>query len=268
MLRKEYCCKNDRYEKKRKEETEQEAEIKRLKREVERGKMEISKLKKLLEQFREAGDKYDEPRRSPSTDSLTLTHAAASTTERFEEDKTGGGDRGTGSTNLPPKKLSREEWNEEIQVRRAKKKTVIIEGLTLVTKEKKEELEGWMWNILQIKARVNKLERIEGGWKAELEEWKAKLKLMKEKTTLGDLGRGVWIKDDLTERQKEVKTWLEKEAEAWRLKGKRAGTGYQSLWVGDIYLQWDELEGELKLKREREERKLFRDSGRGRAGRQ
>ena len=48
----------------------------------------------------------------------------------------------------------------------------------------------------------------------------------------------------------------------------RAGTGYQSLWVDDIYLQWDELEGELKLKREREERKLFRDSGRGSAGRQ
>ena len=43
---------------------------------------------------------------------------------------------------------------------------------------------------------------------------------MKEKTTLGDLGWGVWIKDDLTERQEEVKTWLEKEAEAWRLKGR------------------------------------------------
>ena len=55
MLRKEYSCKNDRYEKKRKEETKQEAEIKQLKREVERGKMEISKLKKLLEQFQEAG---------------------------------------------------------------------------------------------------------------------------------------------------------------------------------------------------------------------
>ena len=213
MLRKEYSCKNDRYEKKRMEETKQEAKIKQLKREVERGEMEISKLKKLLEQFQEAGDKYDEPRRSPSTDSMTLTHVATSTTERFEEDKTGGDERGTGSTNLPPKKLSREEWNEEIQVRRAKKKTVIIEGLTLVTKEKKEELEGWIWNILQIKARVNKLERIEGGRKAELEEWKAKLKLMKEKTTLGDLGWGVWIKDDLTERQEEVKTWLEKEVE-------------------------------------------------------
>ena len=212
MLRKEYICKNERCEKKRKEETEQEAEIRQLKGEVERGKMEISTLKKLLEQFQEAGDKYDEPRRSPSTDSMTLTHVAASTTERFEEDKTGGDDRGTGSTNLPPEKLSREEWNEEIQVRRAKKKTVIIGVLTFVTKEM-EELEGWMWNILQIKARVKKLERTEGGCKAELEEWKAKLKLMKEKTTLGDLGWGVWIKDDLTERQEEVKTWLEKEVE-------------------------------------------------------
>ena len=54
---------------------------------------------------------------------MTLTHVAASTTERFEEDKTGGDDRRTGSTNLPPTNLSREEWNEEIQVKRAKKKT-------------------------------------------------------------------------------------------------------------------------------------------------
>ena len=67
----------------------------------------LKNTKKLLEQFQEAGDKYDEPRRSPSTDSMTLTHVAASTTERFEEDKTSGDDRGTGSTNLPPKKLSR-----------------------------------------------------------------------------------------------------------------------------------------------------------------
>ena len=54
---------------------------------------------------------------------------------------------------------------------------------------------------------------------------------MKGKTTLGDLGWGVWIKDD-------------------------------------ICLQWDELEGELKLKKEREERNLFRDNGRGSAERQ
>lgn len=144
--------------------------------------------------------------RPPSAEAMTLAHAAVSVAGGLEVADAGGGDGGTGLANPPPKRLSREEWDEEVQLRRAKKKTVIIKGLTLVTREKKEELEGWMWNILQIKARVNKLERIEGGLKVELEDWKSKLKLMKEKISLRDLGWRVWIWDDLTKRQEGLQT--------------------------------------------------------------
>lgn len=58
MLRKEYTCRHDRceeWEKKRKGEAEKEVEIEQLKREVERGRKEISKLNKLLEQCQEVG---------------------------------------------------------------------------------------------------------------------------------------------------------------------------------------------------------------------
>ena len=57
MLRKEHGFKDIKYEKcekgdkQRKEEIEKEAEIEQQRREVERGKMEISKLNKLLEQY-------------------------------------------------------------------------------------------------------------------------------------------------------------------------------------------------------------------------
>ena len=243
------------------EEIGKEAEIEQLRREVERGKMEISKLNKLLEQYQEGEGRSVTLGGPPSVEVTTLAHVAIPAAGGLGVAETGGGDRGTGVTT--PEKLSGEEWDEEVQLRRAKKKFVIIKGLTLVTKEKKEELEGWMRNIMQIKARVNKLERITGGWRVEFEEWKAKLKLMKEKTILRDLGWGVWITDDLTERQGEVQAWLEKEAEAWRSKGKKARTGYQRLWVDDVCLEWDELEGELKLRKEREEGSFFRDKGRG-----
>ena len=67
--------------------------------------------------------------------------------------------------------------------------------------------------------------------------------------------------DDLKERQEEVQTWLEKEAKAWMSKGKRAKTGFQRLWVDEVCLEWDELEEELKLKKEREKISFFRGNG-------
>ena len=39
--------------------------------------------------------------------------------------------------------------------------------------------------------------------------------------------------------------------------------GYQRLWVDDVYQEWEELEGELKLKRDKEERSFFSGNGRG-----
>lgn len=172
-----------------------------------------------------------------------------------------GKDKETG--NIPPRKLSQEEWSAEKEERRARKKNIYVSGLTLLKREKKEEFEDWVFHTMQIKIRVEKSERIGNDWKFKIEEWTKKLELMKLKMSLQRLGWGVWISDDLTDRQKEVQQWIEREADAWRQRGKIVATGYQRIRIDDTCLMWDELEGELRLKKDRDERELslFRKEG-------
>ena len=111
------------------------------------------------------------------------------------------------------------------------KENVIVKGLTLITREKKEEFEKWVWEEMGVKIRVEIMERIEAGWKVRLEELEKKVELMKNKAKLGQMNWGVWIADDHTERQKEVQGWLEREAGAWRRRGVTAKTEYMKIYI-------------------------------------
>ena len=155
------------------------------------------------------------------------------------------------NNNPLPNGTDEEEWEAEKKERWSRKKNILVKGLTLLTRHPKEELERWIWDTLQSEIRVEKMEKIEGGgWRARIEEWPKKLEVMRKKVCLSALGWGVWLTDDLTDRQKEVQKWLEKEAEAWRLRGKEAITGYQKLQVEGTWLEWDDQRGEMKLKPE------------------
>ncbi|XP_015121760.1 cyclin-dependent kinase 11A-like [Diachasma alloeum] len=183
--------------------------------------------------------------------------------ERVERDRVELKERGAeeeevGFNNPPPRKLTQEEREEELEMRRLRRKNMIIEGLTLITRTRKEELEHWLWETLGVRARVEKLDRREeGGLTVRMEERASKIEVMKEKTKLKELGWGVYISDDLTDRQKEVQAWLEREAENWRKTKKQAGTKYNCICVDGIWLEWDEVEGEMRQKvaRERTERR-------------
>ncbi|XP_011314404.1 trichohyalin-like [Fopius arisanus] len=157
--------------------------------------------------------------------------------------------------NPPPGKMTEEEWQVELDLRRSKRKNMIIEGLTLVTRTRKEELEKWMMEVLDLKVRIEKLDRREqGGWLARVEEVAHKKAIMKEKTRLKEKRWGVYITDDLTERQKEIQAWMEGEVRNWRKLQKEAWTGYNSICVEGTWLEWDEKEGILKQREKREER--------------
>ncbi|XP_011314663.1 golgin subfamily A member 6-like protein 2 [Fopius arisanus] len=188
--------------------------------------------------------------------------------------------------NPTPRKLEEEEWIAEKIKRRERKKGIIIKGLTLIEKRKKEELDRWMEETMGVKARVSKLDRVGNGtWRAELEEWETKAEIMARKQELKKLRWGVWITDDLTDRQKEVQTWIEREGENWRRLGHEVSTKYQKICVDGTWLCWDETEGTMKLEKkkanegyreEEEEAEQLRYSpppqqpfrGRGRGGRQ
>lgn len=125
-----------------------------------------------------------------------------------------------------PEKLSEEEWEREKQERRERKRNVIVKGLTLILKNKKEELEEWAQKVLDLKIRVESRRKIERGWRVTLDNLNEKRELLQRRTSLNEKEWGVWIKNDLTER----------ETEAWRKKGKNTRSGYCRIWIDDTCL--------------------------------
>ncbi|XP_015126995.1 uncharacterized protein LOC107048360 [Diachasma alloeum] len=112
-----------------------------------------------------------------------------------------------------------------------------------------EELERWFQKTLRVEVKVEGLERRQkGGWLIRAEDLDQKIMVMKEKTRLGEMGWGVYIEDDLTERQRVVQAWREKEARNWRRRGIQVETAYNSLMVDGAGLEWDEEKGELRQK--------------------
>lgn len=63
-------------------------------------------------------------------------------------------------------------------------------------------------------------------------------------------GKGIWIEDDLTQREKEVQRWLEKIKESEMLNGLEARTGYMKIMVQGEWYFWNEKESQLKKEKE------------------
>ncbi|XP_063994498.1 trichohyalin-like [Diachasmimorpha longicaudata] len=151
-----------------------------------------------------------------------------------------------------PNKLEPEEWEEERKERRERRKWIKIRGLELRTKQKKEAMEDWFLENLQEKVRVDKIEKIEGiegknGWRIKLEEMESKIRILKRKKELKGLRSSVWIFDDMTERQKIIQAWIEKQSVKWEKAGKFTKVGFQKLNVEGDWLTWDEEQHGMRL---------------------
>lgn len=168
-------------------------------------------------------------------------------------------ERGRDPPDAPPRGLRGQEWRNEMEERRERRKNVVIDGLTILEKEKKEALEEWVKKSMNLKVRVARLDRQgPSKWLARLEDMGHKKEMVREKGSLQALGWGVFLRDDFTLRQREVKGWLEREAERWRRRGKDAKTGYNWLTVDRTWVEFDEREGELRMKRQEREEKGHR----------
>lgn len=162
-----------------------------------------------------------------------------------------------------PRKLSDEEWEKEKEMRREKRKNVIVKGLTLISDQKEEELEKWIWNETDVRIRIEKMRRVEKGWKIKITELEKKIELMRNKTRIDQNRWGVWISDDYTERQKEIQQWMEEEAKAWEKKGKTVRVEYLKICVDGTWLFWDEKDGDIvqanRTDGNKEEKQRFRE---------
>ena len=63
------------------------------------------------------------------------------------------------------------------------------------------------------------------------------------------------LKDLLTKREKEITEWIEEFAQSLREEGKETQTGYLKIKINDMWLEWNEEEGDLSPSRERFQRR-------------
>lgn len=180
------------------------------------------------------------------------TEQEANWDENEKADSQGRPESGGINSNPPPRGLSQDEWDEELDERRARRKNVLVEGLTLLSRTKKEELEAFLQEEMGVTARVGKMIRLgDGGWLVTIEELEQKKEIMRARPRLKERGWGVYLKDDFTVRQIEVQEWLEREAASWNKGGWSTWAAYNSLCVDDTWLEWDEKEGGLRMKKAR-----------------
>lgn len=75
-----------------------------------------------------------------------------------------------------------------------------------------------------------------------------KLEMMRKKKELK--GTDIWIKDDLTKREKEVQKWLWEVAENEKKLGRRAEVRYMRINFGDGWWRWNEWSGSIEPQRD------------------
>lgn len=74
---------------------------------------------------------------------------------------------------------------------------------------------------------------------AELESMVDKLEVMVRKR---DLGKGIYVDEDLEKEEREVQKRLRWLAYKERLKGKRVDVGNGGMWIEERWYRWDEEE--------------------------
>lgn len=80
---------------------------------------------------------------------------------------------------------------------------------------------------------------------------------MKSKKNLG--GIGIWIEDDLTNREKEIQEWLGSLEKEERKNGLDVQVGYLKVRVQGRLYRWDEKKGRLEEQEMVAERGNFRE---------
>jgi flagellar biosynthesis GTPase FlhF len=140
--------------------------------------------------------------------------------------------------------------------RERRKRNVVIRGTDWGEESNEGAVEEFIKEKLKIEVGVEKTRKVKVGGKdkimiAMLKSWEEKLKVMREKSKLG---KGIYIDDDLTRRERELQQRLRGIARARREKGEWVKIGYKKLKIGYRWYRWNEREEKL----EEEERRVVK----------
>ncbi|XP_057318346.1 uncharacterized protein LOC130663242 [Microplitis mediator] len=164
-----------------------------------------------------------------------------------------------------PGPMAAEEWSEEFKERSRRRNTIYMWGDTDLGDKTNAELEGIIKLNLGEEVRIEKSIKMEMGYVIHLDSMKTKLRIMAKKSGLR--GKGLWVDDDLTERQAVVLQWLEAEVTRLRRDGQKARRNYMKVELNNEWWVWDEIRGDMRriteLQRVQDPSKNAQDQWRG-----
>lgn len=148
--------------------------------------------------------------------------------------------KGHSNTRKRPKWLNEDELERERQLRKRRKCNICIR----FEEENKELVRRKVERILRVELEGRKIRYGRSNkiilYCDNLEE---KERLMSQKKRLKN--EKIWMDDDETERQREVRAWMRQEADELRQKGYAVKIGYRKLIINQVVWRWSESEGNL-----------------------
>lgn len=150
---------------------------------------------------------------------------------------------GRGYLRALPDKLSRGELKFEMKERERRKRNIMVRGIRTVGGRRKEEVKELFKKYLGTDVYTGLIRAIGGGLVVEVIAMENKIEIMRRKSNLA--GSGIWIEDDLTEREKQVQEWLERLGREERQMGHEVRVGYMKVRVDELWYIWSEEEGRL-----------------------
>lgn len=152
-----------------------------------------------------------------------------------------------------PDSLGKGEYEWEMKERKERRKNIMIRGVKTMGKDLKKEVKEIIRKYLDIEIYIRNIRAIGGGLVLELESFENKIQIMKRKARLA--GTKIELIDDFTQRELEVREWLEKLRDCETGLGLRVRTGYMKVNVDGYWYVWNEREGRLL------EMETFREEG-------
>lgn len=158
-----------------------------------------------------------------------------------------------------PVPIGEREWKEERNRRETRRNNINVSFRESEENKKESVLKKIEERCRQEIRRQTITKHVSRGEMVlKFKNWTEKLEIMRKRKELK--GTGIWIKDDLSRREKEIQNWLRDVAENERRRGRQAEVKYMKIWMEDMWWRWNERKGDIEIWRYAEEsRQPFRN---------
>ena len=133
---------------------------------------------------------------------------------------------------------------QEREERRRRKKNIAVKGRRNVGKNIEREIAELIKSRMAIDPGIMRVHQAPGGPIITVDSMRMKIRMMGRRDNLRDTR--IWIEDDFTEREKEIQSWLENEAETLEEEENPTQAGYLKIRVKESWWNWNDELGELE----------------------